>query len=94
MRAKIVDSAKRGEANTRCIGKPRDKASGDFGRNPLGAGAILAADSRWTQHLFDDLVSITGRQAKIVTAQRVFHCVRDSKPSVITFLVPSRPLES
>jgi hypothetical protein len=24
------------------IGKPSDKASGDCGRNPLGAGAILA----------------------------------------------------
>jgi hypothetical protein len=36
VRAKIVDSAKRGAANTCCIGKPRDKASGDFGRNPLG----------------------------------------------------------
>jgi hypothetical protein len=42
VRAKIVDSAKRGAANIRHIGKTRDKASGDFGRNPLRAGAILA----------------------------------------------------
>jgi hypothetical protein len=42
VRAKIVDSAKRGAANIRYIGKTRDKANGDFGRNPSWAGAILA----------------------------------------------------
>jgi hypothetical protein len=42
MRDRIVDSAKRGAANIRHIGKTRDKASGDSGRNPLWAGAILA----------------------------------------------------
>jgi hypothetical protein len=42
LREKIVDSAKRGEGNICYIGEPSDKASGDFGRNPLWAGTVLA----------------------------------------------------
>jgi hypothetical protein len=44
LRTGIVDSAKRGATNTRCIGKPNYKASGDSGRNPSWIGAILAKD--------------------------------------------------
>jgi len=70
LRDKIVDSAKRGAANIRHIGKPSNKASGDFGRNPLWAGAILAFAGK--------LMSILGCLAKTVTAQRVFHRVGGS----------------
>jgi hypothetical protein len=79
VRAKIVDSAKRGAANICYIGKTRDKASGDFGRNPLWAGAVLACclirDVMPRLSLIPGLISFF---AETVTAQRVFHRVRGS----------------
>jgi hypothetical protein len=39
VRAKTVDSSKRGAVNNGYyMGKTRDKARGDFGRNPLRSG--------------------------------------------------------
>jgi hypothetical protein len=56
------------------IGKPSDKASGDCGRNPLRAGAILAFDH--IQGAVSRISTVARARevaAKIVTAQRVFH---------------------
>jgi hypothetical protein len=78
LRVRIVDSAKRGAANTRRIGKPSDKASGDCGRNPLRAGAILAEyGPQISSHQFGYHTFAVQLQARIVTAQRVFHHFRD-----------------
>ena len=63
----------------RNIGKPSDKARGDFGRNPLWAGAVLAC---WLIRIVLPRKSTMLRLilffAETVTAQRVFHRVRGS----------------
>jgi hypothetical protein len=80
VRARIGNGAKRGAANIWNIGKPSDKASADSGRNPLWAGAILAL-SNPSSSLPNAVtaVNLAGPEAKIVTAQRVFHYVTGSK---------------
>jgi hypothetical protein len=52
---------------------------GDFGRNPLWAGTVLACGLTSDRLLgTNSAFSSNPFLAKTVTAQRVFHCVRDS----------------
>jgi len=70
------------------VGKPRDKASDDYGRNPLRAGAILA------RGCVPGAIRLRGKLghlscvAKIVTAQRVFHYVTGSENLLCAGLPP------
>jgi hypothetical protein len=49
---------------------------GDYGRNPLWAGTVLALPTESMHSYRADIFELTF--AKTVTAQRVFHYVRDS----------------